>query len=135
MRRFVLALAGSLSGCVGHGGVHPLRTHDLATGPYQSVATAAFTGSLMYEAGCLLFRDDDNRVQLLPVWPSGSEFNGTFVIFHQPGRADQRVVVGEEFYIEGQPVAWSALPTTTTEDFQRACGSPPFAVSRIRPAN
>jgi hypothetical protein len=135
VRRSFLVLAVPLSACVSHGGVHPLRPHDLATGPYQSVATAAFTGSLLYEAGCLVFRDEDNNVQLLPVWPFGSEFNGSLVIFHQPGKAEQRIVVGEEFQMEGQPVAWSALPSSTTEDFQRTCGSPPFAVSRVRPAN
>src|SRR5262249_36804290 len=121
--------------CASHS-VHPLRPQDLATAPYQSVATAAFTGTLLYEGGCLLFRDDGNRVQLLPVWPAGSVFNGTSVIFHQPGKAEQRVVVGEEFKMEGQPIAWPVLPAPTNAKVRRQGGaSPPFFVSRTRPAN
>jgi hypothetical protein len=124
------------TGCsASHGGVHPLRPQDLATGPYQSLATAAFNGSLMYEGGCLLFRDDENPVQLLPVWPYGSQFNGSLVTFHQPGKAEQRIVVGEEFQLEGQPVAWPALPQSTAAQFEGQCSSQPFAVSRVRPAN
>lgn len=134
MRLAIPAAAATLASCAANG-VHPLRPQDLATAPYQSVATAALTGSLMYEGGCLLFRDDQNRVQLLPVWPSGSEFNGTSVIFHQPGKTDQRIVVGEEFHMEGQPIAWSALAAPGYARFQGQCGSAPFFVSRIRPAN
>jgi len=135
VRRSILAIAVPLSACVSHGGVHPLRPHDLATGPYQSVATAAFTGSLMYEGGCLLFRDEDSKVQLLPVWPFGSEFNGSLVTFHRPGKAEQRIVVGEEFQMEGQPIAWSGLAQPVTAQFQPQCPSQPFAVSKVRPAN
>jgi hypothetical protein len=89
----------------------------------------------MFEGGCLLFRDDDNRVQLMPVWPYGSQFNGSLVTFHQPGKTEQRIVVGEEFQMEGQPVAWSALRASMSGQFQTQCPSLPFAVSRIRPAN
>jgi len=136
MRSFTLIIAALLCSCVNHGGgVHPLRPHDLATGPYQGVATAAFTGSLMYEGGCLLFRDEDNHMQLLPVWPFGSEFNGSLVTFHRPGKTEQRIAVNEEFQMEGRPVAWSALPGPMREQFQTQCPSEPFAVSAIRPAN
>ena len=134
MRRSLIAVGVLLPACVSHGGVHPLRPQELATGPYQSVATAAFTGSLLYEGGCLLFRDDDNRVQLLPVWPYGSQFNGSLVTFHQPGKTEQRIVIGEEFQMEGQPVAWAVLPQPTSAQFQPQCGSQPFGVSRVRPA-
>ena len=136
MRCFAPALTLLASACANHaGGVHPLRPQDLATGPYQNVATAAFTGSLMYEGGCLLFRDDGNRVQLLPVWPDGSQFNGSLVTFHQPGKTERRIVVGEEFQIEGQPVAWPALPQPIAAQFHPQCPFQPFAVSRVRPAN
>ena len=130
-----LIAAISLSACASQG-VRPLRSEDLATAPYQSLVTNAYTGSLLYEGGCLLFRDDENRIQVMPVWPSGSLFNGTSVIFHQPGKSEQRVVVGEEFQIEGQPIAWNALAGPSYAQFQRQCGaSPPFFVSRVHPAN
>src|SRR3954463_10001916 len=58
-------------------GVRPLRLHELATAPYQEVITAALAGSLTYEGNCLLFRDDQTRGYLMPVWPIGSTFNGT----------------------------------------------------------
>ena len=135
MRILMVTLTATLSGCVSHSGVHPLRPHDLATGPYQSVATAALTGSLLYEGSCLLFRDDENHVQLFPVWPVGSEFNGSLVVFHQPGKTEQRVVVGEEFLLQGRPATWSSLPGTTYEQFQAQCQSPPFIVSGVKPAN
>jgi hypothetical protein len=130
-----LIAAISLSACASQG-VRPLRPEDLATAPYQSLVTDAYTGSLLYEGGCLLFRDDENRIQVMPVWPSGSIFNGTSVIFHQPGKSEQRVVVEEEFQIEGQPIAWNALAGPVYAQFQRQCGaSPPFFVSRVHPAN
>ncbi|MFL6725963.1 MAG: hypothetical protein ACJ8FS_05555 [Sphingomicrobium sp.] len=123
-----------LAGCASHG-VHPLRPLEIATAPYQGVVTAALTGSLMYEGGCLLFRDDNHRLHLFPVWPDGTTFNGTSVIFHEPGKADQRVVVGEEFLMEGQPVQWSRVPNPRIVLHQQRCGGEPFAVLAIRPAN
>ena len=135
MRILVTILATALSAGASRGGVHPLRPHELATGPYQSVATASFTGSLSSDGDCLLFRDDDNHVQLLPIWPFGSEFNGSLVTFHRPGKAEQRIAVSEEILLEGQPIAWSALPEPMRAEFQTRCPSQPFAVSGIRPAN
>jgi hypothetical protein len=135
MRKLALVGLVAMSASVAASGPHPLRPHDLATGPYQAVATTAYTGTLMYEGGCLLFRDDENSVQFLPVWPYGSVFNGTFVTFHRPGRMEQRIVVGEEFQIEGQPVAWQTLSAPAYQPYQRQCGSPAFSVSRVRPGN
>ena len=123
-----------LAGCVSHG-LHPLRPLEIPTAPYNGVATTALSGSLMYEAGCLLFRDDEKRFQLVPVWPMGSTFNGTSVIFHEPGHADQRIVVAEEFLMEGQPLLWSRVPGPRTVLHQRRCGGEPFAVLGVRPAN
>jgi hypothetical protein len=89
----------------------------------------------MYEGDCLLFREDDGKRVLLPVWPIGTVFNGTSVIFHQPGKADQRVVLGEEFQMSGQPIAWSALRGPSYTPFHQQCIVQPFFVSRARPAN
>jgi hypothetical protein len=116
-------------------GVRPLRPLELATGPYQGTVTAALTGSLMYEGGCLLFREDQAVVPLMPVWPTGSVFNGTSVIFHQPGKADQPVLVEEEFVIEGQPMNWSELSAPAYPPFQHQCAVQPFLVARVRPAD
>src|SRR5205823_647506 len=108
-----------LSGCASHTGVRPLRPLELATAPYQETVTATLTGSLMYEDGCLWFRDDPSKERLLPVWPTGSIFNGTAVIFHQPSKADQPILVGEEFVMEGQLQLWSALPAPGHAPFER----------------
>jgi hypothetical protein len=115
-----------------HGGIRPLRPLELATAPYQETVTAALTGSLMYEGGCLLFRDEQSTARLLPVWPAGSVFNGTSVIFHRPGKADQPVVVGEEFVMEGQPLQWAALSMPL---FEQQCAAQPLMVARVRPAD
>jgi hypothetical protein len=116
-------------------GVHPLTPQDLATAPYHSVATTALTGSLMYEGGCLLFRDDEETTQLLPVWPDGSVFNGTTLTFHRPGKADQLVVIEQELQLEGQPLQWSGLTYRPYTQLHQQCGAQPFFVSRVRPAN
>jgi hypothetical protein len=116
-------------------GVRPLRPQELAVVPYQEIVTASLTGSLMDEGGCLLFRDDATKQHYLPVWPIGSIYNGTSVIFHQPAKADQRLVIGEEFLMEGRPVQWSALDAAYYEPFRRQCGTTPFLVTAIRPAN
>jgi hypothetical protein len=112
-----------------------LRPLELATAPYQETITTSLTGSLMYEGGCLLFRDDDTKAQLLPVWPAGSIFNGTSVIVHRPGKADQPILVGEEFVMEGRPAPWSALAASAYAPFQKQCARPPFFVAGVRPAD
>ncbi|NUR45218.1 MAG: hypothetical protein HOP91_03540 [Sphingomonas sp.] len=89
----------------------------------------------MYEGGCLLFRDEHLGMQLLPVWPDGSSFNGTSVTFHEPGKAEQRVVVAEEFQMEGQPLQWANVPNPRINLFRQRCRGEPFAVLRIHPAN
>jgi hypothetical protein len=134
MTRPAIIAALLLSGCVSHG-VHPLRPLEIPTARYNGVITTGLTGTLMYEGGCLLFRDDAKRVQLVPVWPDGSLFNGTSVIFHEPGRADQRIVVGEEFLMEGQPLQWSRVPGPRIVLHQRRCAGEPFTVLGVRPAN
>ena len=133
--RMGLALAFVLVGCTSSRTVRPLRPLELATAPYHEGAAQARIGSLMYEGGCLLFREDGSAAQLLPVWPSGSVFNGTIVIFHQPAKAEQRIAIGEEFVMEGQPASWSALRPSDFRPFQNQCNRQPFFVSTVRPAN
>jgi hypothetical protein len=120
---------------VNQNGIRPLRPLQIATAPYHDLATTALAGSLMYEGDCLLFRSERNGMLLMPVWPSGSSFNGTAVLFHQPGRADQRLMITEEFLMEGQPLQWSALSAPEYLGFQRQCNYPPFFVTSLRPAN
>jgi hypothetical protein len=137
MRLALLPGLALLAGCASYSsqGVRPLRPLELATAPYQEAVTSSLTGSLMYEGGCLLFREDRTKAHFLPVWPTGSIFNGTALTFHQPGKADQPVLVGEELEIEGQPSPWSALPPATFAPFQQQCAAEPFLVSRVRPAD
>lgn len=134
MRQAAWISACLLVGCASPG-VHPLRPLEIPTAPYNGILTTALTGSLMYEGGCLLFRDDEKHAQLVPVWPNGSTFNGTSVTFHEPGHADQRIVVGEEFLMSGQPLRWSRVPGARILLHQRRCGGEPFAVLGVRPAN
>ena len=134
MRLAILTTSLLLAGCASTG-VHPLRPLEIPTAPYTGITTAALTGSLMYEGGCLTFRDDDFRHRLVPVWPDGTVFNGTSVIFHEPGRADQRLVIGEEILLEGQPLQWGRVPGPRTALHQQQCGGEPFAVLGVRPAN
>ena len=134
MKHAIMIAALLLTGCMSHG-VHPLRPLEIPTAPYSGVSTTALSGSLIYEGGCLLFRDDDRRFDLMPVWPVGSTFNGTSVIFHEPGRADQRIVVAEEFLMLGQPLQWSRIANPRLVLHQRRCGGEPFAVLGVRPAN
>jgi hypothetical protein len=133
MRKAGLLALVLAQGCVSNG-VHPLRPLEIATAPYNGIVTAALTGTLMYDRGCLLFRADDNR-SIVPIWPEGSTFNGTSVIFHEPGRADQRIVLSEEILMEGQPLQWRTIAGARIPVLQRQCGREPFAVLGVRPAN
>ena len=136
MRKMMVSIAVLLGGCVtSTNGVHPLRPLEIATAPYQPAVTAALAGSLMYEGGCLLFRRAEGGAPLMPVWPTGSVFNGTSVIFHQPGKADQPVLVSQEFVMEGRPLMWPALSTSVYGPFQQQCAAQPFLVARVRPAD
>lgn len=118
-----------------HRGIRPLRPLELATAPYTDNVTDALSGSLLYEGGCLLFRDERSKALLLPVWPSGSIFNGTAVIFHAPGKTDQPILVTQELVIEGARQQWPSLEVATYAPFQQQCHAPPFFVSRVRPAD
>lgn len=126
-----------LAGCVSHGSaIRPLRPLEIATAPYRQVETAALAGSLIYEGGCLLFRDAQSGAILMPVWPAGSTFNGTAVTFHEPAKTDQRVMVAEQFLMSGQPLQWAALDASTYQPLQRQCGGyQPFFVASVRPAD
>jgi hypothetical protein len=93
------------------------------------------TGSLGYEGDCLLFRDDETKAMFFPIWPLGSTFNGTSVTFHEPARAEQRVVMGEELVIEGASAPWRSLDAVAYEPFRRQCGATPFFVRKVGPAN
>ena len=136
MRKAILSVFALLQACASNAnGVHPLRPLEIPTAPYQPMVTAAFAGSLMYESNCLLFRDEATGAYFMPVWPTGSSFNGTALLFHQPGRADQRLMVAEEFLMQGQPVQWSVLGGEHYAPFLHQCGAQPFYVSTIRPAN
>jgi len=113
----------------------PLRPLELATSLYSETVTSARTGSLMYERGCLLFREDGTAARLLPIWPEGSIFNGTSVIFHQPAKADQRIAIGEQFVIEGEDLPWASIAQAEFQPFRQQCPEPPFFVSKVRPAD
>jgi len=134
MRGLPLLIPMLLAGCASTG-PHPLRPLEIATAPYAGIATTHWTGSLAYERGCLLFYDDSRRVVLAPVWPDGTIFNGTSVMFHKPGRTDQPIVLNEEFVLSGQPLAWSGVPGPRATVFERQCGGLPFRVADVRPAN
>lgn len=140
MRKAGLFMIGMLvAGCTPHPFgplIKPLKPLEIPLAPYQGVVTAALAGSLMYEGGCLLFRDEASKAYLLPIWPDGSSFNGTAVLFHQPGKADQRVFVSEEFAMEGQPLQWTRLSQDYYMPFEHQCaGYQPFFVSSVRPAD
>jgi hypothetical protein len=134
MRKFALVVVMLLVSCAPQG-IRPLRPYELATAPYHSGEGKSLVGSLMYEGGCLLFRSEDERKQVLPVWPTGSIFQESLVTFHRPGRADQQVAVGQEILMTGQDAEWSSLDNATYERFQRQCGAQPFFVTAIAPAN
>jgi hypothetical protein len=137
MRRAGLIALSLLGACEAHTdtGVRPLRPLELATSTYEEAVTASMTGSLMYEDGCLLFREEGSGARLLPVWPAGSIFNGTSVIFHRPGKADQPVLVSQEIVMEGLPGQWSVVTAPAYDPFEHQCVAQPFFVSRIQPAD
>ena len=118
-----------------HPTIRPLRPLEIPTTAYRDVATTALTGSLMYEGGCLLFRDDLSRAVMTPVWPAGSSFNGTALLYHLPGKVDQWITVGQEVVLYGEPLQWSTLGSPY-QPVQHQCGAfAPYYVSSIRPAD
>jgi len=137
MRPAIFVSAFTLAACASSvpAPLQPLQPLEIATAPYDGIATTKLSGSLMYEGGCLLFRDDGQHLRLFPIWPDGSTVNGTSVIFHEPGKDDQRIVVGEEFLMAGRPVQWRQIPNARIVLHRERCGGPPFAVLDIRPAN
>jgi len=136
MRMAVLVAILALGACVNRGGIRPLRPLEIPLAPYRDAAPTAMTGTLMYEGGCLLFRDEQSRALLLPVWPFGSSFNGTELFHHLPGKSDQVLVLAQEVVLYGQPAGWAALGAPQYQPFQGQCGVyPPFFVSNVRPAD
>jgi len=136
MRKAVLLTMLLLGGCLEHQGIRPLRPLEIATAPYRPISTAALPGSLMYESGCLIFRDEQSGALMTPVVPTGSSFNGTALTFHLPGKADQLVAVHEEVLFYGEPLQWAALQGPPYDAIQHQCGAyGPFLVTGVRPAN
>ena len=134
MKLILCTLPLLLAGCVSNG-VQPLKPLEIATIPYSGNVTQSASGSLAYERGCLLFYGDAHGPFLTPIWPEGTIFNGTSLIFHRPGRADQPIVVNQEFLLSGQRLSWSQVPGPRAALVQRQCGGIPFAVADVRPAN
>ena len=136
MRKLTWMIALALAGCAGHSTVRPLRPLEIATAPYRDLTATAMPGSLMYEGGCLLFRNEDTRAILMPVWPSGSIFNGTALTFHLPGKADQLVAINQEVLLYGQPQQWAMLSSAAYQPVEHQCGAySPYFVSGVRPAD
>jgi hypothetical protein len=115
--------------------VRPLRPDELAIAPYHELGSQTLVGSLMYEGNCLLFEDDDHSTRLLPIWPTGSRFEESLITFHRPGKAEQRVTVGEEIQLNGQTSDWASLAAADLVPFQHQCAAEPFFVTAITPAN
>lgn len=136
MRKACLALLVVLQGCVSQGGIRPLRPLEIATAPYRDVSTTAVTGSLMYEGGCLLLRDDRTHALLMPVWPLGSSFNGNALLVHHPGKSDQWVTIAQELLVSGEPYQWATFDPVYYRPFEHQCGGyAPFLVTTVRPAD
>ena len=102
----------------------PRRTDSIAL--VTSVVAAAC--SPMARRTC-----DASRALLLPIWPSGSVFNGTSVIFHEPGKASQPILIAQQVQLSGRILPWSELPGYGP--FQGQCHSEPFIVTKVRPAD
>lgn len=115
--------------------VRLLHEDEVATAPYHYHGKEQMVGSLMYEGGCLLFTSHDHSRQVLPIWPDGTDFQEILLTFHQPGRADQRVIVGEEIRLDGETGDWAQLDPQRYAPFSHQCGSQPFFVSDVTPAN
>ena len=135
MRKAILiGLLLSLEACASTA-VRPLRPFEIATGPYRPSVKEQLVGSLMYEGGCLLFTNEDRSRQLLPIWPTGTLFEESMVTFHQPAKAEQRLVVGEEIRLDGEAADWPEVDSARYAPFRQQCGAQPFFVSAVTPAN
>lgn len=113
--------------------MRPLRPLAIATMPFKWTSTTAATGSLLYEGGCLLFRDEENARLFIPVWPSGTRFNGEAVTMHTPGKIDQPIQIAQEIVVFGQLLAPPLPPELAP--FEHQCGAPPMAVVAVKPAD
>ena len=136
MRKIGLIVVTLLEGCMVSSGICPLRPREIASAPYHEGGRESFVGSLMYEGGCLLFDGENGSPRLLPIWPIGTKFEELLVTFHQPAKSDQRLVIGEEIRLDGEPTDGSALDPRIFAPFQQQCGrAKPFFVSGLAPAN
>ena len=136
MRHLSLTALLLLQACASTSGVRPLRDYELAIGAYHERPAQSVVGSLMYEDRCLLFDGEKGSVRLLPIWPAGTRFEDSLVTFHQPGKSDQRIVIGEEVRLDGLPTDWSQLDPHAFAPFRQQCGwARPFFVSGLAPAN
>ncbi len=137
MRKWILLFTCALGACVAKDihGPRPLKPQELAIAPYSPAWTEEMTGSLAYENGCLLFRDDRAGAPFTPIWPVGSVFNGTSVIFHSPGKADQPTIINEHITIAVRPADWSSLDPAYYAPFRNQCAASPVFVTALRPAD
>ena len=92
-------------------------------------------GRLVSKDGCLLLAANRHGrdLQLLPVWPTGSRYNGVAVVPSLPGAAETSFVVGADVKVEGGGPDWSDLPTNFDYllPWRDKCGARPFFVSAV----
>jgi hypothetical protein len=134
MRKNVFAALCLVAACATPSPIPALRPHEIAIGPYHQRAEQSFAGSLMYEGGCLMFNGENGSPQLVPIWPFRTQFEDTLVTFHQPGKDDQHVAIGQEIRLDGVPSEWSQIGPQF-QSFERQCAAKPFFVSTLAPAN
>ena len=137
MRSLALILVTLVSGCasVGDPRARPLKPLEVATAPYDPTVISERIGSLFYENGCLKFREQGSDEMLLPVWPTGSSFNGTSLTFHEPGKSDQLILIAQQFVIKGHDIPPAVMGAGSLAPFNHQCQAPEYMVAHVQPSD
>lgn len=103
----------------------------IPTYPHSGIFVSQFTGRLLYEKDCLLFRTSRGQHFVL-IWPEGSSFDGRRITVAIPGRAPKTLTVGRTATIAGSAQDWENVPPSPAlGDTPRRCAASPYFVVEV----
>lgn len=109
-----------------------LSSEALPTAPHSAVVTSEWRGQLEVRGDCLVFQALDRRRAYLPIFPTGSRFDGRAVAIAIPDEPERAIPLGRRVTLAGSGNDWQNVPTSMNLSSYRRCLLQPFFVVAVR---
>ncbi len=133
MRKLANAAALVVGACAVPASPGPVASnHALPTAPHSHVVTSEWRGRLELRGNCLVFQTMDPRRAYLPIFPTGSRFDGRTVAVVIPGQSERAISLGSRVTLAGWGNDWENLPSSMNLSSHQKCLLQPFFVVAAR---